>query len=121
MFDFLSDLFDQGGTPFNSPESGEHAVFDRLNGAVMFAGVQNCDGNLGVGRVSDGEGEKESQGEEGMHHERQVLFARTETLGISGHDGTCESPSCQGESVPSLTATAWRRTVPRPVSIHAPS
>src|SRR3989441_5141793 len=44
MFDFLSDLFDQDGTPFYSPESGERAVFDRLNGAVMFAGVQNCDG-----------------------------------------------------------------------------
>jgi hypothetical protein len=60
MFDFLSDLFDQGSTPFNSPESGERAVFDRLDGTVMFAGVQNRDGNLGMGRGSDGEREKES-------------------------------------------------------------
>src|SRR5207244_13485945 len=40
MFGFLSDLLDQGRTPFNAPESGERAVFDRLDGAVMFVGVQ---------------------------------------------------------------------------------
>ena len=60
MFDFLSDLLDQGRTPFNSPQSGKRAVFDRPDGTVMFAGVQNCDSNLGVGRVTDGERESES-------------------------------------------------------------
>src|SRR5439155_27312664 len=39
MLDLLSDLLDQGGAPFNSPESGERAVLDRLNGPVMLTGV----------------------------------------------------------------------------------
>src|SRR5207245_8599985 len=34
MFDFLSDLFDQGGTPFNSPESGERTVFEQIRQEV---------------------------------------------------------------------------------------
>ena len=67
MLDFLSDLLDQGGTPFSAPESGERAVFDRLDGPVMFAGVQDRDGDLGVGLLGNGERGKKSQRDEAMH------------------------------------------------------